>query len=104
MGFQLLDHQPDLLPYRFFLFKNFIVPEPQNTKTSCLQFLHAILVILCPLSMLGTIYFDDQSVFQADKIEDVITKWVLTAELQTTNLTTTQKMPQNHFRIRQVTA
>jgi hypothetical protein len=36
MGFQLLDHQPDLLPSRFLLFENFIVPEPENPKTSCL--------------------------------------------------------------------
>jgi hypothetical protein len=88
--------------------------------------------------MLAPIYFNDQFVFQADKIEDVITKWMLTAKLklpahkagasgkvlsfilcpfipptrrgfgtrsgQTTNLTTTQKMPQGLLRIRQVIA
>jgi len=104
MGFQLFDHQPDLLPYRFLLFKNFVVPEPENTKTSCLQSLCAILVILCLLSMLPPIYFNDQFVFQGDKIEDVITKWMLTAKFQITNLTTTQEMPQSLFRIRQVIA
>jgi hypothetical protein len=104
MGLQLLDHQPDLLSHRFLLVKNLIVPEPENTKTSFLQFLCAIFVILCLLSMLGPIHFNDQFVFQSDKIEDVITKSVLTAKFQTTNLTTTQKMPQSLFRIRQVVA
>jgi hypothetical protein len=138
MGLQLLDHEPDLLSHRFLLVKNLIVPEPENTKTSCLQFLCAIFVILCLLPMLAPIYFNDQFVFQADKIEDVITKWMLTAKLklpaqkagasgevssfilcpfipptrrgfgtrsgQTADLTTTQKMPQSLFRIRQVVA
>jgi hypothetical protein len=104
MGLQLLDHQPDLLSHRFLLVKNLIVPEPENTKTSFLQFLCAIFVILCLLSMLGPIHFNDQFVFQSDKIENVITKSVLTAKFQTTNLTTTQKMPQSLFRIRQVVA
>jgi hypothetical protein len=54
--------------------------------------------------MLAPIYFNDQFVFQANKIEDVITKWVLTAKFQTADLTTTQKMPQSLFRIRQVVA
>jgi len=104
MGFQFFDYQPDLLSHRFLLVKNLIVPEPENTKTSCLQFLCAILAILCLLPMLAPIYFNDQFVFQADKIEDVITKWVLTAKFQTADLTTTQKMPQSLFRIRQVVA
>jgi hypothetical protein len=32
--------------------------------------------------MLSPIYFNYQLVFQADKIEDVITKWMLTAKLK----------------------
>ncbi len=30
--------------------------------------------------MLSPVYLNDQFVLQADKIEDVITKWMLTAE------------------------
>jgi hypothetical protein len=48
--------------------------------------------------MLPPIYLNDQFAFQADKIEDEITKWMLTAKLQTANLTTSQKMPQGLFR------
>src|SRR5512137_1332481 len=104
MGLELLDYQPNLLFHRLLLVKNLIVPQPENTKTSSLQFLCAFLVILCLLSMLSPIYFNDQFVFQADEIEDVVSKWMLTAKLKTTNLTTTQKMPQSLFRIRHVVA
>ena len=39
MGLQLLNYQPNLLFYRFYFFKNFVVPESKNPKTSRLQFL-----------------------------------------------------------------
>ena len=77
---QLLNYQPNLLPYRFHLLQNFIVPESENGKTSRLQFLCTILIIYCLLSMLSPIHLDYQFVFQADKIEDVITQWMLTAK------------------------
>jgi hypothetical protein len=34
MGLQILGYQPNLLLYRFYLLKNFIVPESENAKTS----------------------------------------------------------------------
>ena len=37
--------------------------------------------------MLSPIHLNDQFVFQADKIEDVIAKWMLTAKFKTRNLT-----------------
>jgi len=43
--------------------------------------------------MLSPVYLNDQFVFQADKIEDVITKRMLTAKFQSGNLATSQKMP-----------
>jgi hypothetical protein len=79
MGLQLLGYQPNLLLYRFYLLKNFVVPESENAKTSSLKFLYAILVIPCVLSMLSPIHLNYQFVFQADKIENVITKRMLRA-------------------------
>ena len=43
--------------------------------------------------MLTTIDLNDQFVFQADKIKDVITKRMLTTKLEPGNLTTTQNPP-----------
>jgi hypothetical protein len=34
MGLQLLYYQPKLLLYRFYLLKNFVVPESENPKPS----------------------------------------------------------------------
>jgi hypothetical protein len=54
--------------------------------------------------MLSPIHLNNKLVFQADKIENVITKWMLTAKFQTGNLATSQKMPQSLFRIGNVAA
>ncbi len=99
MGLYLLNCQPNLLLYRFYLLKNLIVPKSEHAETSRLQYLRAILVILCPLSMLSPIYLDDQSIFQADKIEDIITEWMLTTKFQTVNFATSQIIPQSVFRL-----
>ena len=104
MGLQLQDYQPNLLPYRFYLRKNLVVSESENAKPSRLQFLCAILVISCLLSMLSPIHLNYQFVLQADKIENVITKWMLATKFQTGNLSTSQEMPQRLFRIGHVIA
>jgi hypothetical protein len=52
-----------------------------------------------PAVHVAPIHLNDQLVFQADKIKNVITKWMLTAKFQTGNLATSQKMPQSLFRI-----
>jgi len=80
MGLQLLNYHPNFLLYRFYLIKNLIVPESENAKTSLLQFLGAILVIPSLLSMLSPVYLNNKFFFKADKIKDVITKWMLTAK------------------------
>ena len=49
--------------------------------------------------MLSPVYLNDQFVFQADKIEDVITKRMLTAKLETRDLPATQNLPQSLFGI-----
>ena len=63
MGLYLLNYQPNLLLYRFYLLKNLVVPKSEDPKTSRLQYLRAILVIPCLLSMLSPIYLNDQFVF-----------------------------------------
>jgi hypothetical protein len=62
--------------------------------------LRAIFVIPCLLPMLSSIHLDYQFVFQADKVEDIITKSMLTAELEIRNLSATQNIPQSLFRVR----
>ncbi len=54
--------------------------------------------------MLSPVYLNDQFAFQADKMEDVITKRMLTEKFQSGNLATSQKMPQGLFRVGQVVA
>jgi hypothetical protein len=47
--------------------------------------------------MLPPIHFNYEFVFQADKIENVITERMLAAKLDTRNLSAAQKMPQSLF-------
>jgi len=47
--------------------------------------------------MLTTVYLDNQLALQAHEIEDVITKRVLTAKLETRNLPIAQNLPQSLF-------
>ena len=82
MGSQFLNYQPNLFLDRFHLLKNLIVPKPKNAKTGRLQFLCAISIIPYLRSVMSSIYLNDQSVFKADKIEDIIAKWMLTAKLK----------------------
>ncbi len=100
MGLQLLDYQPNLFFYRFYFVKNLVVPKSKNLKTSSIEYLCPILVIPLLLSVLPAIYFNYQFIFQADKIEDVISKWMLAAKFQTTNLTASQNVPQRSFGLR----
>jgi len=49
--------------------------------------------------VLSPIHLNYEFVFEADEVEDVITKWMLAAKFQTGNLATSQKMPQSLFRV-----
>ncbi len=102
MGLQLLDYPPNILLYRFHFLKNLIVPESENIKSSRPQFLRAIFFIPCLLPMLPSVRLDYQFVFQADKVEDIIAKRMLMAELKTRNLSAPENFPQSLFRIRHV--
>ena len=104
MGLHLLDYQPNFLFYRFYFLKNLIVPESENAKTSRLQFLSSILIIPCLVSVLPPIHLNDEPLLKTDKIQDVVTKWMLTAKFQTRNLATSQEMPQSLFRVGHVVA
>jgi hypothetical protein len=50
--------------------------------------MRAILVISNLMSMLSPLHLNYQFVLKADKIEDIIAKWMLTTKFQTGNLTT----------------
>jgi hypothetical protein len=52
--------------------------------------------------MLSSIHLDYQFVFQADKVEDIIAKRMLTAEFETQDLSAAQNVPQCLFRVRHV--
>jgi hypothetical protein len=54
--------------------------------------------------MLSPIHLNYKLVFQADKIQNVITKWMLTAKFQTSDMATSQKIPQSMFRVGHVAA
>ena len=51
------------------------------------------------LSMLTPIYLNNQLLLQTHKIEDVITKRMLTAKLETRDLPATRNLPQSLFGI-----
>jgi hypothetical protein len=53
-----------------------MVPEAENAEAGRLQRFGAIRVIVCLLQMLPSIDFDDKFVFQADKIKDIVAKWI----------------------------
>ncbi len=63
MGLYLLNCQPNLLLYRFYLLQNLVVPKSEHAKTGRLQYLRTILIIPCLLSVLSPIYLNDQFVF-----------------------------------------
>jgi hypothetical protein len=56
------------------------------------------------LSMLSPIHLNYHFLFEADKIENVIRKWMLPAKFQTGNLPASQKVPQSLLCIGHVVA
>ncbi len=51
--------------------------------------------------MLASIYFNDEAMLEASKIENVILKWNLPPELESHEAAATQQSPQLTFGIRQ---
>jgi hypothetical protein len=49
--------------------------------------------------MVSAVHLDYQFFFQTDKVEDIITEWMLTAELEIRNLSAAQNIPQSLFRV-----
>jgi len=82
MGLLLSCRHPDLLSDCFDVVQHLVVPKAQDAKTGLRQSPCADFVLLCLVSVVPTVYLDDQLVLQAHEIEDVITERVLPPELQ----------------------
>ena len=90
---------PDHIDNRINFLQHLIVPKPENSKTSRLQALIANTILLTIL-MLTAIHLHNQLLLQAGEIQHKIQKRMLTAELETRELPTTQTAPQAMFGVR----
>ncbi len=90
--------------HRFLIFQHLIIPKPQNGKA--LRFQKCFTRCLIPglFIVLATIEFDDQCLFQANKVNDIRTDGMLTTKLKCGKPFGPQMMPQAFFRVRHIPA
>ena len=74
--------------YTFYVLHNIGVPEPDHSISSAFQIFcpDTIILILSRLSMLTTVYFYDESLFEADKINNIVSNRLLSSELYSVKL------------------
>jgi hypothetical protein len=91
------------LPYRFLdhfqLMQNFIIPKSKDFKPSSFKVRCTTAVFLLKLGMLATIHLYNQFRFQANEVQDVVSKRMLPTKLLAVHLTSTQISPQQLFRL-----
>ena len=77
------------------LLYNLMVPKPQHPQALLLQPGSSLLVmrLLRRLRMLAAIDLNHQAMLQADKIQDVRTQWMLSAEFGASELAVAQVAP-----------
>jgi len=89
MGFK---SPPDRLHYCADILQHFIIPEPQNLKSGILQASVANLIAFA-FKMLPTIYFNNQVLFQTNKIQHIIQIGMLATKFAARQLPPTQPLP-----------
>jgi hypothetical protein len=92
----LKQRHPDGIDHGIGFLQHLIVPKPENFEASLMQELIANTILLAVLR-LAAINFDNQSHFQAHKVEYKIHEWMLAAEFETRDLSPTQALPQAIF-------
>jgi len=88
-----IQRHPDGIDHGVNFLQHLIVPKPEDPESSLMQSSIANTILLAVL-MLAAIHLDNQSHFQANKIEHKIQEWMLAAEFGTRDLPTTQALPQ----------
>jgi hypothetical protein len=86
---------------RFHLFKvvqDLMIPKTQHSKTTRFKPLCSKPVLLDLLPMLSPIHLDDQSGFQANEIEHIAPRGMLSAKFIASQLALTQMSPKTPFR------
>ena len=86
--------KPDFLQHRLQFLHHLVVPEPQHRITLNPQPFITARVISRLFRVLPTIQFDDQSLFDADEIDDVAPERFLPFELQAHEAVGTQVIPE----------
>ena len=86
----------DLLDDRFELSLDLRVGEAQNTVALSVEPAGTLLVVPLLLAVLVTIHFDDQSILEADKVDDVAAKNVLAAK-PAPKSSSAQSLPEDSF-------
>ena len=81
-----------------------IVPEPQDAIALSFQPAATLFVVRDLLRMLPAIHFDDQPMFETDKIHDERADRLLASKLRGSDLTALELLPQPPFCVRWVIA
>jgi hypothetical protein len=71
-----------------------VIPEPQDNETLIPQPSIPLGIIIGLLSMLPAVQLDDQPFFQTDKIDNVLSQWLLATEFETLDLPKTKFSPE----------
>ncbi len=80
------------------------VRKSEHLKAFRLQKLRPRRIVVLLLIVESPVQFDDQSPFEADKVDDIRADWMLPAEFATLELPIPEQLPKSSFRFREVSA
>jgi hypothetical protein len=81
-----------------------VIPEAKYSETCRAQVHRAGVIFLGVFRVLPAVYFDDQHCFEANKVENVVSKGMLPAKSEAAHLPAPQTLPQAQLRVGHVIA
>jgi len=70
-----------------------MVPKTQDAKAGTFKRMRSYAIFCFTFLMLSTVYFYDDLFCQADKVENLTFKWMLSAKFQSSHLPVPQHVP-----------
>jgi hypothetical protein len=89
----------DARQYAFDILQDVIIPESDDSESMFLQVMSPCRILFDLVCVLAAIDFDDQSMFQATEVRDVIANEMLAAEFGAIQSLTAQMLPEDAFRV-----